>query len=510
MKLVYHENQLLPKLSWCSVIEKNVEVVNIYHGTGVEVHDNFFVEGAWDGEYSLGGFDKASFFMGSGGKILDEARQTLVFSTPHHAHERLYSIKEEDKLVISNSLPFLLYMTDLDLEIKYRGYDEDLNTILEGINKYKKHIPLIKNKKVGLHYYCDIFINKDLDIKEKHKDNMKPFDDFDDYYKRMKKVLKLFVDNAQSIDRKHQYGLVTTISKGYDATACAALAKEVGCNTAVTFNSPQKYAVDSGYDIAIKLDYENIVTKDAEEYLTNNSGIEAEFVSSGELGNGIVFSAFEEEFAGKMVFFGERGDQLWDKNKTNTNRELRFIEANVNSSMLENRLRVGYIFLPISLFGISEWPSISKISNSTEMEKFSIGGNYDRPIPRRIIETKGVNRELFGMEKKGAGFNYQYDNLNRIGKRMSEQSFESFLKYYNSNKRKDIKNVFLFIRYYWHTFPQYTNYLFKKIGLPTIFNSKSSSKKLSNPGASSYLFNWGVNETIQKYEKSMIERFWLN
>jgi hypothetical protein len=34
------------------------------------------------------------------------------------------------------------------------------------------------------------------------------------------------------------------------------------------------------------------------------------------------------------------------------------------------------------------------------MQAYSIGGNYDRPIPRRITEEAGVPRELIGTEKK--------------------------------------------------------------------------------------------------------------
>ena len=55
------------------------------------------------------------------------------------------------------------------------------------------------------------------------------------------------------------------------------------------------------------------------------------------------------------------------------------------------------------------WPSIHRISNSKEMQEYSVGGKYDRPIPRRIIETKGIKRDEF-MLKKGAGFNYRFDN----------------------------------------------------------------------------------------------------
>ena len=82
------------------------------------------------------------------------------------------------------------------------------------------------------------------------KKSMSVFIDYKDYYNRILTTLNNIVQNAQSDQRKYKYGLVTTISKGYDATACAALAHKVGCNTALTFDSPQSYSQDNGIDIA--------------------------------------------------------------------------------------------------------------------------------------------------------------------------------------------------------------------------------------------------------------------
>ena len=39
---------------------------------------------------------------------------------------------------------------------------------------------------------------------------------------------------------------------------------------------------------------------------------------------------------------------------------------------------------------------------SNEMDPYRIGGNYDRPVPRRIVEEAGVARLLFGQTKKAA------------------------------------------------------------------------------------------------------------
>jgi hypothetical protein len=170
---------------------------------------------------------------------------------------------------------------------------------------------------------------------------------------------------------------------------------------AVSFNSPVKYADDCVEDIArlrIQTDSFNKRRSVFKEY----SFVEAEFASSGELGTRIVFTAFEEEFENNVVFIGERGDKLWNKNWLDSNTDFRFInEVYAGASMIEHRLRIGYIIVPMPLFGAAQWPSIHRISNSEEMQLYSIGGDYDRPIPRRIIETRGIARNMFGFKNAG-------------------------------------------------------------------------------------------------------------
>ena len=304
--------------------------------------------------------------------------------------------------------------------------------------------------------------------------------------------------------------MITTISKGYDATACAAVAFDLGCEEAVSFDSPAKYAEDCGDEIAQSLGYQKILTKDANSYLENKNMIEAEFVSSGELGTGIVFTAFENDFKNNIVFIGERGDKLWDKNKVDPNSEFRFEnEVFSGTSLIENRLRVGYIIIPMPLYRAENWPSIQRISNSEEMEKYSVGGNYDRPIPRRIIESKGVKRDEFGVEKKGAGFNYRFDDLSRLKKRMSKESFDSFYEYYQDNKEISWNKLKLWVKYFWSTKDLYVNYLLKKIGVSYKYNPLNS-EALSNPGAPSFLVHWGNHVMINKYKESSIDKWWLN
>lgn len=399
-------------------------------------------------------------------------------------------------------------MSDSELDPSYLGYESDFSSILKGIYEYRKSIPLKDGSRFQLHYYCNLLINRNFELVELKKSLIRPFSNYEDYEYRLLQTLNRFVKNAQAPERKIKYNLIATISKGYDAAACSAIAYEIGCRKVVSFNKPKKYEDDCGDDIAKRLGYNDIITKSADEYLNNESLVEAEFVSSGELGSGIVFSVFENEFKDNVVFIGERGDKIWDKNRTDSNNEFRFEnEIFTGTSMVENRLRVGYIVLPMPLFGASQWISIHTISNSSEMEPYSIGGTYDRPIPRRILETRNVDREMFGLKKKGIGFNYRYDTLSRIKSRMSQYSFNSFYKFYKNNKKDRLFTTKHWIRYFWRTKTVYYNYFMSKLS----FSQKKqiSLDTISNPGAPSYLFNWGVDEMVKRYKKAEIDRWWL-
>jgi hypothetical protein len=67
----------------------------------------------------------------------------------------------------------------------------------------------------------------------------------------------------------------------------------------------------------------------------------------------------------------------------------------------EFRLRTGFLhFAPATIAAVHA-PLIHGWNTAPEMQPWSIGGDYDKPIARRIAEEAGVPRHLFGQEKKG-------------------------------------------------------------------------------------------------------------
>ena len=63
----------------------------------------------------------------------------------------------------------------------------------------------------------------------------------------------------------------------------------------------------------------------------------------------------------------------------------------------------GISFFSLRIFGAMHNREIHSISNSESMCAWSVGGGYDRPIPRRIAEEAGIPRDAFGFRKYAGG-----------------------------------------------------------------------------------------------------------
>lgn len=493
----YIEQAHLPQLSWCVEITKEQNQANVYHGSGIEVFEDYFFEGVWEGEVAKADFDESFFFLGSGAKIINGK---ILFSTPGHVIERLYAVQKNDSYYVSNSLSFTLSISKTEIDKSIYNYEQLFNSILKGVNQYVSEIPLLANETLELFYLKNFIIDATLNVTISGKNELASFKDFSDYKQAILDYLNKIAENAKSGLRKKKLSLKSTISTGYDAAACAALAKQVGCNEVLTFNAPNKYKNDDGTILANQLGFKKITYANANTYLENKSLVEAEYLSSGELGASIVFSAFEEEFKNAIVLMGQRGDKLWEKNYPNVNNELRFYNSLFPATaQIESRLRVGYIIFPLPLFGATQWVSIAKISHSKELENYSVGGNYDRPIPRKLVEDAGGQRNSFGIKKKGAGFNYRYDNLHRIKKRMAPHSFKHFLEYRKKHIKYPPKRRIQQLKFLWSTKNSYFNYLLLKLGL-RIKVKPITADDMSNPGAPLDLFFWAVDVMKKQYQ----------
>lgn len=500
MKFEYNKINSLPPLSWLAIVKKQSEIITVVSGNMVECHDQFFVSGAWNGNFLEADFVNASSFQGTGAQLVKNERGGVIFATPNHLQESVYSIDKEDKCYFSNSVPFLLAYTNNELDKDYYGYEYDFNSIFFGSKRCVKKTKL-KDGFLLMHRYCNIHVDSLLNISETSKNQSPKFASFEEYVEQMNIVLRDIINNAQDKSRKCRYKLVTTISKGYDASAASALVHDLGCDTALTFSSPQKYKEDSGVDVAKCLEYKNIIEGNGTAYMSNKELWEAECSSCGDVGGLVAFNTFEEHYKDSILFLGLKGDSIWGKHSKEANSDFDFYEMSIGAEQNpEHYLRNNTISISIPLILGDQWKTIYNIANSKEMEAYSVGGYYDRPVPRRIVEERGVPREYFGMKKSGAGFTYRFQpTLKSVKSKMSDYSYSSLCEFSKLVHRNSLKLLKAGIRYYGINYPYYVSFVAKRLGIK--YHKKP--KEYVPSVTSQLLILWGMDEMKKRYCKAL-------
>ena len=89
-------------------------------------------------------------------------------------------------------------------------------------------------------------------------------------------------------------------------------------------------------------------------------------------------------------------------------------------------MRTGFIHVPVPFVGCTSHESIHRISTSEAMKPWSLMNDYDRPIPRRLVEEAGISRELFARSKKAVEFSLRHEKLQQM---MTKQSFQDFTRF---------------------------------------------------------------------------------
>ena len=311
-------------------------------------------------------------------------------------------------MFLSNSLAFLLALSGEHLDPKYPHYYLDLlDHYRAGIRIKEKRLRLAGPHSVELHDCCNLVVGPDLTIRRIEKPVGPPPRDFDDYRSFLLRTAEQVFLNASDSRRQWTYRPVTTLSQGYDTTAVSAIAAQAGCREAVTFlksNAQAGYMDDSGRDIAAHLglrvteyertDYDR--RRDHEFYIEPN-GVDRSLV------------LMQDQLAGSVMLTGRFGERMWAREfnwglPVDIGRPLLQLPTGFKlggCALGEFRLKTGFIHFPLPYSGALHAPAIQAISESREMNPWSVGGGYNRPIARRIAEEAGVPRHLFGQIKKG-------------------------------------------------------------------------------------------------------------
>lgn len=400
----------LPRLAWCARISRRTGTVVVEHGPWVEAKDTFFIEGAWNGSFDAGDLSHAAVVLGSGGCI---ENGEIVFCTTSHTMERLQSVKIGGDFFISNSFAYLLAATGDATDTNYRFYERDFMTFLKGRSKATRTIRTASKRKVRLYYGERVHVDENLGVRLEAFPAAPEFTNYDSYVAVVDSLVAELHENASSSSRDIRYEPLSTISSGYDSPACTVFARKVGCNRAITFlearsaynssSSLPKDISDSGKQIASYLNVQ-VEAFRRDDWLARKDFPEAEFLATGSGGDDTVLASAENHLIGKLLFTGFLGDTLWGLG--GTEREMSrsadyAYKFPAGGTLGEFRLRVGFIHLPIPLLTLTRHATMYRISHSDEMRPWRLGsGSYDRPVPRRIVETSGVPRAIYAQEKK--------------------------------------------------------------------------------------------------------------
>ena len=99
-----------------------------------------------------------------------------------------------------------------------------------------------------------------------------------------------------------------------------------------------------------------------------------------------------------LLFTGYHGDVVWDRQPHEGSASIVRHDP-TGTGFAELRLLRGVFHCSVPYWGIRCQADIRAISNAPEMAPWTLGTDYDRPIPRRIIESAGIARGAFAHRK---------------------------------------------------------------------------------------------------------------
>ena len=499
MNLTYKKYDDLPKLAWCAAIYRSGNV-DVTHGRWVETGDDFFCEGAWSGKFSEGDLS-GSVLMGSGAHIVNRA---LVVATPNHTLERLYVLRYKNRILVSNSLPFILAESGEEIDPQFLLYTVWLASIVDGLKNYRRWIPARSGARIWLYYHCNIKIGTDLGVEEIPKGVVQNFTSFNSYKTYLENTTEAIFENSSDHNRSVKYRPVTTISSGYDSPAAAVLAKNIGCTEALTFSQgrgekPGQHE-DSGAMIARQLGM-SVKEYDRLGYLDKPGTPEEEF-----WGYGAQEVVWEDELPGALLFTGFHGGKVWANDPMNTSPSIIRIDPS-GHNLTEFRLRVGWIHMPIPFIGCTSQVSICQLTVSEEMAPWSMDYNYDKPIARRLVEEAGIDRGAFGVKKRAVGVILDSNRLNAGLTAETYKEYEQYIdrhwssscehrsRMYEVLKKLTVKNKLLNAR-----ISRKINSLSGvKADLPLLVPSRFRIGRFGGFEKDSLLFQWSIEKLMSRY-----------
>jgi hypothetical protein len=400
MKLTIDCIARLPALAWAAEIREAGHAVHVVCGAAVEADASGIVAGAWAGDFAQGDIAGAATSIGTGLRLASQGLIAVVgTASTAPLHRWRGTGQARGRVVLSNSLALALAAAGDRLVASYPFYPHILYSIVLGPRHYRAEIP-VAGGRLAVHYRSVA-----IDVAGRATALPAPrtpgFADFTGYRALLLAEIAALFANAADPARRMRYAPIASLSAGYDSPASAALARQVGCRQAFTFRqsidgggTPD----DSGEGVARALGLE-IAAFDTFAYRQRTDLPEVEFLAASFGGGNVYLAGSGDLLAGRVVVSGGGGDYIWDRDYA-----ARWAPISPpylgGYSVNEFYLRQAALDFSVPAIAADRARDIGRLSRAPEMLPWTVGGDYDRPIARRIVEEAGVGRGTFAGRKR--------------------------------------------------------------------------------------------------------------
>jgi hypothetical protein len=498
MKLVFKLYPSLPSLSWAAEITADAAL--IHHGPGLEHGDDWLVDGCWPSRFEDG--PPTNYVDGLFAFIVRADHNDLIIDCPTHPLERIFLLRNAAKIIASPSIPFVLALSGADVDPAYPDYMFDFVRAISRISENIGAMPLGGGRTLENIVNRRVTINERLETKIEYRPFERSFRSFEEYHEFLLQTLASLRDNAASPARRAgTFGLASTISAGYDSPMLCIMAKRLGLPDAITFQAPGDTA-DSGAHLApyIGIDVHKI---DRHAFQKQPGFPEVEFLATGARAEDVVLAGAADYFRNKAVISGIFAEVTDPQSKYTSPDIMR--TNTVGCGMLEFRWRVGFQFLTVGHAGCMGMMSLKALSNRKEMLPWMLGGNYDRPFARRIIEGAGIPRGSFAKQKIGmisVKFDVSDDELKRV---MNPHSHAALMAYIEREKSKRplparLKRI---VKYGAYRAERAINRKLHDAGIADKIATSFDPRHQSIPAHSSYLAPWAIRVQKEIYARAL-------
>jgi hypothetical protein len=296
---------------------------------------------------------------------------------------------------VSNSLAGLLAFTRGTLLLTCTRYRDIFRSIINGLARYERDVPTTVGSVRVTYFWNLVWDGTALHDVEKPF-RSRDFGTYDKYRSFLDTAVHGLAENAQASQRTHPFGLVSTLSSGYDSAVATALARQAGCTEAFGFDADSGGRGDDGSAVAEALGLRFHLLETA-----SGPGADVLFLAAGTgEGGDATFKRAESLLAGRLAFFGHWGDAIWGFEEMVVDHNI--VRFGVSgTSFVEYRLVAGFLQCAVPMMGGRQIRDLRRLGRTPELGPWSVGGDYDRPIARRILEEAGVPRDAFGSRKRG-------------------------------------------------------------------------------------------------------------